>query len=110
MATNTNFTIRKGRTGTIILTVTGVSSWTDLKAKLIASKTNGGIINISLTGVIDAENNIITFTYTHDTTKGLAVYNYYYEIVLYKEDKTYLKSINYGLIYIEDVVKIDPVS
>jgi hypothetical protein len=109
MAKLQNFSIDKGRTGTIVVTVTGVSIWTGLIAKLFATDAKGGAILMTLTGTIDEGQNKISLSYTHNDTKDITLLGLYYEIVIYKEDRSYIKSTNYGMLNILPVVKTDPV-
>jgi hypothetical protein len=108
MATEQNFSIEKGRTGNIVVTVTGVSSWTGINAKLFATDVKGNPILMTLIGTIDAPNNKITFPYLYADTANITQDNLYYEVVIYKTDKTYVKTTDYGLINLETGVKLDP--
>ena len=109
MAVEQNFTIRRGRTSTIVVTVTGISTWTGLVAKLFASENfEDSSPTLVLTGTVDAVLNTVTFALTNAATKDITVTQLYYEITIYKADKSYLKDSNYGLIYIAPVVKEDP--
>lgn len=110
MATEQNFSITKGRTGTIIATITGVASWTGINARLVASRDYEGTPAIDLDGEIDEVNNQITFTYTFSDTKDLDYTSYVYEIIIYKDDKSYIKRALYGTISINRSVVIDPTS
>ena len=109
MATESNFSIRRGRTGTITVTVTGVSDWNNMIAKLYAySDQESSSVDMVLTGTCDGPNNKITFNYSHSDTKVLMKSSYYYDITIYKADYSYVKDVNYGLIYIEPVAKRNP--
>lgn len=110
MATELNFTIRKGRTCAIQIPVTGISNWTGITAKLFAhTDMDASIADIVITGTIDQPTNTITFTFIHDDTKDIDALSFlYYDVTLYKSDKSYLKDSTTGLIAIEPAVKIDP--
>lgn len=108
MATQQNFAIRKGRTETITVTVTGVDDWTGILAKLVAVSTIGNTPDITLTGVVEDSSDEVVFTFLHDTTDDLTSTKYYYEIILYKADKSYIKDTNYGIITITETVVNDP--
>jgi hypothetical protein len=108
MATEQNIVITKGSTGTIVVTVTGVSSWTGLLAKLFASDVRGNAPVITLTGVIDGANNKITFTYAYSDTASLTKSPLHYDVIIYKTDKSYIKTTNYGLLGLATPVKLDP--
>jgi hypothetical protein len=103
-----NFSISKGRTGTFTVPVTGVASWTALFAKLFATDAIGNSALVTLTGAIDGPNNKIVFNYLNSDTVNLTQSSLYYEIVIYKADKSYMKACTYGLLNIAPVVKVDP--
>ena len=110
MASNVDISVRKGRTGAIVVTVTGVDSWTDLLSKLIASKPLGKTTpDIELEGTIDTDANTITFDHLHATTSDLKIGGYQYQTTIYKADKTYLKEVTYGILEIKEVPRVDPV-
>jgi hypothetical protein len=114
MATNINITIEKGRTGSIVTTVTGVTDWTGLIVELVATKRInrslqiGDDSDIILKGTINPANNTITFEYTFDDTININVQGYYYEIILFKEDKSYIRNIDYGILTILETILNDP--
>jgi hypothetical protein len=109
MATHQDFSIRKGRTGTIVVTITGITIWTDLLAKLIANEEmDASAPDIELIGTIDPVLNTATFSYTKDDTKNITASSLYYQVTIYKADGSYIKDSNYGLLNIAPVVKIDP--
>lgn len=108
MATLQNFSITKGRTHTLIVTVTGVTSWTDLKAKLVAAKEPEGTAVIEEAGEIDSENETLTFTLSFDDVKRLSSPAYKYEVILYKDDKSFVKTVTYGTMRIEASIVLDP--
>jgi len=109
MATEQNFSIRKGRTSEIEVYVPDVDDWTGLAAKLYAySSLEESSIVFAVDGVIAESSNTITFEITHDDTKEVEETSLHYEIVVYAIDKSYIKDTNYGLIYIAPVGMIDP--
>jgi len=108
MATQQNFSIRKGRSGTITVSVTGVSDWTDIEAVLVAALRSEDTLAMELTGSIDEANNVITFDYTFDDTDNLQASKYQYEVILYKSNKSYVKTVLYGVMTVVGVVKVDP--
>jgi len=111
MATKQDINIRKGRTESFVVTVTGVSSWTNLLSKLFASKKlEQTTPDITLTGVIDTDANTITFTFLYATTASLKAGGYQYIVTIYKADKTYVREPNYGILSIDEVPKVDPTS
>lgn len=104
MATIENIVITKGRTVAISVTVTGITDWTGLSAKLYAAKTYGGTLVLDLTGVITAVDDKIDFSYTHDDTKNITSDRYYYEIVVLKEDLTVVTNVTIGNLVLQDAV------
>jgi hypothetical protein len=110
MATQTNFSIRKGRTCTIVVTITGITIWTDLIAKLVAAyDMESSVLDIELTGYIDPVAGTATFNFTPESTEELeAQTSLRYEVTIYKTDGSYVKDSNYGLLNIAPAVKIDP--
>jgi hypothetical protein len=108
MATHQDFSVSRGRTGTIIVTVTGVSSWVGLVAKLFATDAIGNAPLITITGTIDGAQNKITFSYVATDTDEIEQSSLYYEIVLYNVGRSYVKTTDYGLLNIAEVIKIDP--
>jgi hypothetical protein len=110
MATEQNFSIRKGRTCTVTVTITGVSVWTDLVARLFADyDLEVSAPLIVLTGTINQGNSTASFDFTNQTTLELvAQSSLRYEVGLYKSDGSYIKDTNYGLIHIGPVVKEHP--
>ena len=110
MATTQNFSIRKGRTCTIVTDVVGVSNWTGISAKLFADyDMDASLPDIVLAGTIDQAQNKISFDFTKDTTKNLeAQSSLYYEIGIYKADGSYIKDTTIGLLHIAAAVKEHP--
>jgi len=108
MATEQNFSIRKGRTCSITVNVTDVSDYTGLVAKLFASYDDSEVVLV-LTGTIDPPTNTIAFATTAADTETLEPQSSLrYEVSLYKSDGSYVKDTNYGLINIGPVVKEHP--
>lgn len=109
MATNKNFELRQGRTGNILATITGISDWTDILARMFITKgLNPPSEKLELVGVVDVSANKITFPYTFDNTDALKADTYAYEIILYKADKTYVKTALYGTLKMIKSQTIDP--
>ena len=110
MATEQNFTIRKGRTGNVVVTVSDITNWTGLLAKLyIYDEIEQSSVVLTLTGTIDAPNNKVTFPYTHTDTDDLeGGKSYYYDVTIYNATNTYVKDSNYGLIYVAPVAQVSP--
>jgi hypothetical protein len=100
--------IDKGRTGTIELIVTGLPDLEGLLFKFFAVKTLGDATEIELEGTLDSDTETITFGYDYTTTKDLETGSYYYEIVTYTANKSYIRTVNIGLLKVIDVVQIDP--
>jgi hypothetical protein len=108
MATRETITIEKGRTGNIILGVSDLPDSEELIAKFFATSVVGGTPEIVITGVISSDLEEIDFAYNHNTTKNLTVKRLYYEVVVYLEDKSFIKNISSGLLHIAKTVKTDP--
>jgi hypothetical protein len=110
MAVIKNFKIEKARVGTIRVTVSGVTDWTGLSAKLIAGNNYEETDpEISLSGSINPATNIITFFLDFEDTDSLIVDDaLYYEVVIYNSDKSVLANCTMGTITVNPVVKIDP--
>lgn len=109
MATNKNFELRQGRTGTILTLITGVSDWTDIQAKMFITKgSNPPAEKLELAGTVNQSANTITFPYTFDNTDDLKADTYAYEVILYKEDKTYVKTALHGTLKMIKSQIIDP--
>jgi hypothetical protein len=101
-------TIEKGRTGTIELTVDGIPLLEGLLVKFVASKKFGDDPVIDLDGILDSDGRTISFDYVFDTASSLTAGQYYYEIIIYTADKTYVSTGNNGSLRIKDVILIDP--
>lgn len=69
-------------------------------AKLYATHKIGGDIDLEIAGNVNSKNEEITITLTHDITKEFKYRLLYYEIVLFKEDKSYVKNISNGRLLI----------
>ena len=108
MATKQNFEIEKGRSGTIVVTVTGVDDWTDILARFTASFTYLGTVLIELDGAIDESSNEVSFNYDYEDIVAITQRQLHYEVTLYKEDLSYIKNCTYGIITMRSVVDIDP--
>jgi len=108
MATKQDIEIIKGRTGTIIDTVTGVASWDGVSAKMFIAREYEGTPILTLDGTIDEGNNKISFSYVADDTEELPAASYYYEIVIFKADRSYIKTVTTGILSLIKPVKVDP--
>ena len=108
MIINQDIQIEKGRTGTIVVAVKGFTSFDDMIVKLYATYRIGKDIIIELTGVINSIKEEITFDYTQDTTKDIKWPKLFYEIVLFKADKSYVKNISSGRLFIRKSIKDNP--
>lgn len=95
-----NIEIGKNRTGEIKVTVTGITDWTGLSSKFIASVDYGSEPLITLEGVINEPSNEITFTYLVATTADLTVSRLKYEVVIYNAAKTLAKTATNGILTI----------
>ena len=104
-----DFTIEKGRTEIVLVTVEGVTDWTDILAKLQASYVIGTVPpDIVLGGTVYPEDNQVSFAFSFLSTNALTQSNLHYEVVLYKADKTFVRNSTYGDIRVKGVVRIDP--
>jgi hypothetical protein len=108
MGTNTDISIERGRTGTIVLSVVDLPDSEELIAKLYAVGVMGNAPQIVLEGVIKIDLGTITFDYKMADTKNITIRSLYYEVVVYLADKSFVKNVTSGLMYIIDTVKIDP--
>jgi len=110
MAENENFTIEKARGGTIVVTVTGVTSWTGILAKLVASEGFGVTTpDISLTGIIDPVTNKISFSFTQSHTELLTSDLFHFEVILYKSDGSFgPRNCTKGMLTLEEVILENP--
>lgn len=105
---SSNIDIDRGRTGTIVLSVDDLPESEELRTKLYATSVMGNPPCIILDGVISSDHEDITFTYDCDDTKNIRERNLYYEVVVYLEDRSFIKNVVNGLLRIVDTVKIDP--
>jgi hypothetical protein len=101
-------TIDKGRTGTIELIIEGIPVLEGLLVKFVASKKIGDDPVINLAGILNSDGETIDFEYLYNTASEIAAGAYYYEIIVYSVDKTYVNTVNRGSLRIKDVVLIDP--
>ena len=110
MATELNFSIKKGRTCTIQVPITGITIWTGIIAKLFASKEmEQSASDIIIVGTIDTPSNTASFSFAGTDTENLDIQtSLYYDVDLYKADGSYIKTCTKGLLHIAASVKIDP--
>lgn len=97
-----NIEIIKGRTFSIIVEVEGITDWEGLSSKLYISR------GFELDGTIDDEAETITFDFIYDITKTLNNGRFKYEVVLFNDDKSYIKNVTKGYINISEPLKINP--
>jgi len=107
MATQSNIDIRRNRLVTITVDVTGVSSWTDMLSRFYLANSVGGSILLDIEATPDGPNNKITAVISPSNTSLLSG-TYYYELILYKADLSYLKTVIFGKGKIANVIKIMP--
>ena len=104
-----NFQIDRGRTYDIAVTVSGIGSWTDLSAKMYIRKWGGsGSPDLTLTGSINEETDVITFPVTATNSASLSKGNYGHEVVIYKGDKTIVYQPLTGNILVNETIVVDP--
>ena len=107
MATHEDISIDRGRTGTIEVTVTGITNWAAMNARLFAGTTVDGTPLITLTGTIDSSFDIVSFTYTPATTADITDKFLYYEVAFYNDADTFIENAAYGIMHLHNVVKTD---
>ena len=105
MATQSDIQIRRNRTVTITIDVTGVSSWVGMLSRFYLASSIGGSIILDLEATIDSGSNRITAVISSTNLANLSG-TYYYEIILYKSDLTYLKTVIFGKCKISNVIKV----
>lgn len=108
MAEIENLRIEQGRSGSVVVTITGVTDWTGIVAKLFAAASYGSSPVMTLTGSINDQTDVVTFDYSHSDTKELSLKRYYYEVVLYKADKSEVKTSTIGILTVDPVIVVDP--
>lgn len=101
-------TIDKGRTGVIELTLAGVPDVANLLYKFVAVQKIGDDPSIELDGILESDGITILFEHEHVDTHEMTVGSYYYEIILYTAAKTYIRTVNSGLLKILSAIKVDP--
>ena len=105
MATQSDIQIRRNRTATITMDVSGVPSWAGLFSRFYLATSVGGNILLDLDATPDGGNNKITATLSSANIANLSG-TYYYEVILYKTDLSYLKTVLYGKCKIANVIKV----
>ena len=104
MASVRDLKIRKNRSNTISISVTGVDNWNDIIAKLYVGSRQSIEPILVIDGDIDSVNNIIVVEFTPTNTQDL-VKMYDYEVVIYRADLSYAKTVVYGKLHVDPVVK-----
>ena len=104
-----SISIQKNRTDTIVVTVNGLSDWTNVIAKLtFARQDKDKTVILTETGTIDNINNIVTFDLSFTDTELLDVGAMWYEFNLFKMDKSLMKTPLTGTVSILPVIVEDP--
>lgn len=102
MATAKNLIIRKNRNTILKINVTGVEDWTDLSALFCIGASLKEDPEVEVTGVIDEEEDSIVVEIAPDLElEGV----YEYELVIYNDDESYIKTVLYGKLTVVDVLK-----
>ena len=105
MATQRDIQIRRNRLVTLTIDVSGVTSWTGMQSKLyIASSVGGSILLEVNCNVVEVDEQVQVVIMPYDTYSLTGTY--YYEVVLYKADLNYLKTLMYGKCRISNVIKL----
>lgn len=108
MPTDHLIAIDKGRTGVIELTLAEIPDLVNLLFRFVAVQKIGDDPAMELDGILESDGETILFEYEHVDTHELTVGSYYYEIILYKTGKTYIRTVNSGLLKILPAIKVDP--
>jgi len=108
-ATEVNIHIRKARTVTLTITVTGISSWTGLAAKFYYSKNRPDTAAKSITCTITPAENKVAVVFVSADTKDLTDF-YYHELLVYNTTSNWQKDIMHGKLIIGSVVKAEVVT
>lgn len=103
-----DITIKRGRTGEIIVNVTGIPDWRDLAAKFYATDKYGNTPMIEILGEITPESNSIKFIIGSLQTASLLASQLLYEVVVYSDDSAFVKTVKSGTLAIEEVIKVNP--
>jgi hypothetical protein len=106
---NQDFNIKRGRVYDILVTVSGIGSWTDLIMKMyIRKKWSSSTPDLTLTGSVNESTSVITFPITAAQSAGLDVETYKQEVVIYKADKTVVYDPIDGNVNVNDAIVVDP--
>lgn len=108
MAKIVNIEIERYRTQTILVDVTGISDWTDINAKFVLKDSVDDTEKLVLDGTVDGPNNAVTFDVLYDSLDTCEKNVYDYEVVLYKDDKTFVENCTKGECKILGVLRQDP--
>ena len=99
--------LTQNRTETIVVTVSGLSDWTNVIAKLtFARQDKDKTVILTEIGTID--NNIVTFDLSFTDAELLPVGAMWYEFNLFKMDKSLMKTPLTGIVSILPVIVEDP--
>ena len=107
MATNSDITIRAGRTYTITDTVSGISDWTNKKAVLSIARKLDQTPDLTVDGTVDSGNDKVQFDLSATQTAELSGV-YHYEITIYLDDRTFVKDSSYGKLVVKSTIDEDP--
>ena len=108
-ATEVNIHIRKARTVTLTITVTGISSWTGLAAKFFYSKNRPDSTPTEIVCTITPAENKVAVVFEPDDTKDLTDF-YYHELLVYNTTTDWQKDLIFGKLIIGSVVKAEVVT
>ncbi len=108
-ATEVNIHIRKARTVTLTITVTGISDWTNLEAKFYYSRNRPDTAAKSITCTITPAENKVAVVFEPDDTKDLTDF-YYHELLVYNTTTDWQKDLIFGKLIIGNVVKAEVVT
>jgi hypothetical protein len=100
----------KGRTKVVLATVTGgVPSWTDILTKFIAVKNDEAKTIVSnKSGTVNPAEGTLLFNFLFAESAALDIGKLNYEIVIYKADKSYVKTAFKGVMTVNDTIITDP--
>ena len=100
--TNVDLHIRRGRTNTFTITVTGISDWTDIAATFYYSKKQSDEDAEEIECTITEAENAVTLEFAPEDTEELSGL-FYYDLMLHKTE--WQKDLMYGKLQVGDVVK-----
>lgn len=100
--------VPRGRTGQVIFSVIGMTDWTDIIAKMYVTNRTDGTVIYTLTGSTIPETNKAVFPYNFSDSSTMASGTYSFEAVLYRADKSFVKTIDSGIFIVKSSQKTDP--